>query len=68
VIAISVQIGHVYIAPDGTPCDTRRIGERRDGVLVSTPVLSDREIDELGLTGVKRGDKDANRLYGASAT
>lgn len=43
-------------------CD--RIGQRVNGVLVSTPDLSDTEIERLGLSGkVLPGTPDANRLY-----
>lgn len=67
-VSAEIRIGRreIYIAPDGTAMDMTRIGQLKNGVCVSTPVLSDREISELGLTGKVRPCpcEDANRLYG----
>lgn len=63
--AVAASHGHVFITPDGTAHDMRRLGERRNGVLISTAEMSDSEIRGAGLEGrVRQASVDANRLYG----
>ena len=63
-VAVAISIDDIYITPNGIPHKMSRIGELRNGICISTPIMSDREIDEAGLPAwVKRGDLDANRLY-----
>ena len=60
---VSTPIGIVYVAPNRVAHATTRIGERRDGVLIATAELSDREVAAAGLTGrVARATDAANRL------
>jgi len=61
---IDTPIGKVYIGPNGRAMATWRIGECKGGRLVSTPDLSDGEIQQAGLTGkVLSATADANRIY-----
>lgn len=48
---VNTPIGKVYVAPNGLAMATWRIGQRKAGILICTPNLSDREIAMAGLTG-----------------
>lgn len=63
-VAVAIETQNYFISPDGTPHDKRRIGELRNGTVISTSIMSDREIDAAGFPPwVRRGNPDANRLY-----
>lgn len=54
----------IFISPNGMAHATWRIGEAK-GRLISTSELSDKEIEQAGLTGkVNKASSEANRLYG----
>ena len=54
----------ICIAPNRRAMNGARIGRLEGGVCVSTPDLSDAEIEACGLTGlVLLGTPDANRMY-----
>lgn len=49
---IQTKIGRVYIAPNGTAFHPNRIGEVRNGVVVSRPELTEAEMKELGISAI----------------
>ena len=62
-INIKTPIGIVQII-NGKAMATNRIGECKNGQLISTPDLSDAEIERAGITGkVNKANELANRLY-----
>ena len=63
-IVVATQVDNVFITPTGVAHNMFRIGVRKDGQLIATAEMSDREIAEAGLTGeVRPASADANRLY-----
>ena len=58
-------IGQIYISPGGDAFATWRIGEMRNGVCISDPLLTDDEIERAGLTGkVNKSRNSVGKRYG----